>query len=119
MTVAGLHGPTGTLFHNLGQFAVAQFYSPASSDPSRNVTVKGIGKIRCHSPQIALDEWRRQQPYAAVDVESDAARRYHAVLTVCRRNSADGKTITPMNVRHRNRRSQDAGQSRDVRDLFQ
>ena len=60
-----------------------------------------------------------QQAHAAVDVVADPARRDDAVGGLGRRKPADREAVALVDVRHRHRRLDDAGQRGDVLELLQ
>jgi len=58
-----------------------------------------------------------EQPDAAVDVVADPAGRDHAVGQLRRGHGADGEAVALVDVRHRDRGLDDAGQGGDVLEL--
>ena len=69
--------------------------------------------------QLVRLEPGAQQPDAAVDVVADAARGDGPLVGVDGRDAADREPVAPVDVGHRERMADDAGQMGDVRHLLQ
>jgi len=67
---------------------------------------------------FVFDEAGGQEPDTAVDVVTHRARGDHPVVQAHGRDPADGKSITPVDVRHGNRPAHDAWESSRVGDLL-
>jgi len=74
-----------------------------------------IGQTRA---DVAALEPARQQAHAAVDVVAHAAGRQHALVGVEGGHPADREAVAPVDVGHRDRVAQDAGQVGDVDHLL-
>jgi hypothetical protein len=92
----------------------------AAPHPARDGLVEA-GHEAVHARRgLGPGDGRGEQPHAARDVEADPAGRDHAALGRVRGgHAADREAVTPVQVRHRVGRLDDAGQGGDVGHLLQ
>src|SRR5262245_13255645 len=84
----------------------------------RYVLEERVDKHRKAGAYIGFHQIGANESHAAVDVVADAAGTDDAALgRVSRRNATDAETVTPVNVRHGQRSSDDSGQRGDISDL--
>jgi hypothetical protein len=117
---APLDETLGPELHQRLQIVVRKVIFSASSNARRHVAKQLLHQqlqVRLHIPkeQVGTDD-----SDAAVDIESDPARRDDASFRWVRRcDSADAKAISPVNIRHGQARALNAGQKRNIRHLVQ
>ena len=91
----------------------------ARADAGGDVAVElGGDRVPARADHLRVERGRHEA-HAAVDVVADAARRHGPALRVHRGDAADGEAVAPVDVGHREREAEDAGEVRDVRDLLQ
>ena len=87
--------------HEGVDFAAVEVNVPAAARPGRDAAREFMHQRRHGLPVFGEGEIGAQEPYAAGDIVSDTARRDDPVFRVEGGHSADGKTVAPMDVRHR------------------
>jgi hypothetical protein len=55
-----------------------------------------------------------EEPDSAIDVKAYSSRRYHTVIKAGCAYPADGKTVSPVNIRHRQRRAYYSRKMRNI-----
>ena len=111
--------PLGALFDNLAKFAAGDPDKTLAADPGRHPLEQPVDQLVEVRLDLLIVQVGGHQPHAAVDVETDAARRDDPGLGIHGRHAADGKTVAPMPVRHAVGVFDDAGQGGDVGHLVE
>ena len=118
-TVALFHGPARTAGEHRVHFGGRQMDCACAAQSGRDVRVERV----CQKPFDRLDpidvEARQQCSHATGNVESDPSSGYHTIsVRVEGGDPTDRKTVTPVCVRHGERRFYNARQGCNVGDLF-
>src|SRR5262245_28071352 len=93
--------PARSLFENAVQIGVGSFEVTGLTGSGRNVAKQLMHQLTELRPHFVHFQRSAKQTHAAIDVETYAARRDHAVLLINGCNSADRKAVALMNVGHR------------------
>ncbi len=94
------HSPPATLFEYLFFFFYGKLYRPGWTDTWRDVLIKGIYKVFKFWPYFFFNKGGCGQTNATVYVVPDSSWWYDAGLPVKGSNTTDGKTVSPVHVRH-------------------
>ncbi len=89
------------------------------TDAARDGRKQGVQQQRQNRPDLLFVETRDVETNTAGNVVSDPARRNNTIRPGKRRHPADGKTVTPVHVRHGETVPCDPRQAGDVSDLLQ
>src|SRR5262249_30242613 len=103
-------------FFKLGLVDLDEAFAAGAAGHIAEHLVDQFAQLGTH---FAFGEGRGDQAYSAIDVESDAARRLHAVAVVGGRHPTDGEAVPLVNVGHGEARSYDARQRGDVHGLLE
>src|SRR3954447_20140362 len=112
------HPPCSTTKHvvDLSAFQLhASFRSSAAGDIPKDL-IDQLLHPRLH---IGSSQRGPYQPHAAIDIESDPARRYNAFFDIRGRDTADGEPVPLMDVRHRQTWPDDTGQCGHIHRLHE
>ncbi|MBA7662005.1 hypothetical protein ES703_70027 [subsurface metagenome] len=112
--VAPFHRPAAAHHHNLVQLLPAGSYLALRAQPGRDVVEKLVDQRLYPGSYLLLGKISPHQPDAAVNIETDAPRRYHPVFNPGRRHPTDGEAVAPVNIGHRQRVADNAGQKSHV-----
>ena len=116
--VAVLDSPARAAFHHAAQFVHGYGQRARGADAGGHVAEELVHEFAQPRLDLLACEPRRHQPHAAVDVVADTAGRDDSLLEIKRRDATDREAVTPMDIWHRERRGDDAGQVRDVGGLL-
>jgi hypothetical protein len=104
--------------HQLAKFGFRESVFALSTGSRRNFAKQTVDQPLHVRLDVLVKQVRTKQPDAAVDVISNpSGRDDSAFLRVGRADSADGESVSPVNVRHGQARELDSGQSRDIGNL--
>ena len=119
LAVAMAHHPTRALDEHLVELLGVDLDEARAAGAAGHVAkdlVHQLAQLRAH---LRLAEIGAHQPHAAIDIETDAARRDDAARHIGGADAADRKAVALVDVGHRQARADDAGQRRDVGGLFE
>jgi hypothetical protein len=118
LSVSVPHRPPRAVFEDEIQFGPRDFHRPFASGSAGDITEQLIEKLIELPPHIIDGKWCREQPDAAIDVESHAAGGNHALFEICRRDAPDAEAITLMSIGHGKRTTDKAPERCDIRYLI-
>ena len=95
-------------------FRGLNFHAPFTAGSTRHVAKDLIDEWFQAGAHFGFVQCTADQPNSAIDVESDAAWRYDAVIHVDCGNTAYWETVPLVNVRHGEAWSHNAGQRGDI-----
>jgi len=110
----GPHRPAGPFLEHFFLILAGQADIAGGPHTRGNAPVQGGGEILDAVPDVVERQLGRHQAAAAVDVVAHAAGRNDARLQIESRHAADGKSVSPVNIRHGEREIDDAGQMGNV-----
>src|SRR5581483_3295369 len=119
LTVAVRHHPARALDQNLVKLFLVDLDESGTARAAGNIPKDLVDQIAQPGADFGNLETCAHQPHPAVDVETHAARRYHALFHVHGRHAADWKAVALMDIRHSQTRAHDSRQGCHVHGLFE
>jgi len=114
------HHPGGSFAQHLVLFGHGQAQiATMGTDPRRDVAQQCIGQFRQARPNVCHLQLRSQQAHAAIDIVTYPPGGNHPLVRIEGGDTADGKSVAPMDVGHTQGRPDDARQHGDVAYLLQ
>ena len=114
------HRPAGALRQHLPELPDLQpQVFPLGADAGRNIVEQPLHQLLHPGLEGFPAQAGAQEPDPAIDVIADSSGRNHAVLGIEGGDSADGKAVAPVNIRHREGGPDDARQVGHVDHLLQ
>jgi hypothetical protein len=105
--------------HHAPQFLVIEMISPAPADAGRNLIEENLHQGLQFWQNLFAEEIRANKPNAAVDVIAHTSRRNDTPrLRIRRADSADRKSVPPVDVGHRQAGALDSRKKGDIGHLF-
>ena len=98
--VAVPHAPPGAFLHHPAELAPGDLEKPGAPHPGRHPLIEPVDQLLEVRFDLVIGEVGGDQAHAAVDVETDPARRDDPFLRVHGRHSSDGKAVAEMAVGH-------------------
>ncbi len=111
-------GPFGTAGGHPPQLICRDCERARRPHARRHASEEMIHKLLHVLGHVLPLQLRRHQPYAAVDVVTDASRRYHPLVHIKCRHASDRKSVAPVHVRHGERRPHNPRHVRHVHSLL-
>src|SRR5258706_468590 len=118
-TIALLDSPTSTMLHHRAHLTYGKLTHARTTYTRGQVIIQFICELIDFSTHLVPQQVGSQQPYATVDVEANATGRYDTIIGMSRCYTTNRKTITPVNIRHCQRRAYNPRQCRHIRYLVQ
>jgi hypothetical protein len=116
---ASIHQSAWALAQHRLQLVGAQGDPASASSPHRHLAGDGVHEPLLSVAQLVGVERQREQPHTAIDVISHAAGRNDPIGRERRRDAADRKAVTLVDVGHRQCRVDDPRQRRHVGELLE
>ncbi len=117
-TIAVLHHPPCAALEHFVQIRKVQRNHSLGACARRHVAEKLVHKFTQFRRHFFAIERTSQQSHSAINVESHAARRHHSHANIRGCHSADRKSVTLMDIRHRQRPAHNSRQKRHVHCLL-
>ena len=111
--------PAAAVDQDVIQFGLVEMQVALHTHAARHVAVKRIGQTIDMWSQFRGVQMGREQANAAVDIIADAAGRDHPARQPGGHHATDREAVALVNIGHRQRLADHAGQGRRVDQLFQ
>src|SRR6516162_144046 len=109
------HSPLRATAQHLVHLVALELYRPGAANPGRNAAEQGVGNSGLMWLQLVQGDSRTQRADSTGNVKADATGRDDSSLIGIEGGApANRKTIAPVSIGHRVRRSLDSGQRSDV-----